>query len=351
MIQLWPVQGIQSGKVCLLVCDLKNWTSAVSIGVLLNVSLTVSLTASCSTPRRQKSKVLTDLGADNEAVAARFERYKSKTSHCAPVPVSQAGYRVILAGFGPFSGVSLNTSSLVAMNFADLIDPARGEFMLPALKPEDADGIVRQGIVMIDGVRVAVCAVTASVIWDLAAAIYLHEAGAFRPDLLIMAGMDGGNANVGTWEHHATNVAAHLHGYEHDGSSSSVTPKIDDELSGDTIILPAGPDSLPMTWNSPNITAMTRPIVRERFPGFDVRTSDEETPGKYLCNNVSYVVLAGLAGYELPLAGGMMNVKVNGLSATKAGFFHYPWTSGQDKGAIATWVKVIEAAIKSEMGR
>jgi hypothetical protein len=66
---------------------------------------------------------------------------------------------------------------------------------------------------------------------------------------------------------------------------------------------------------------------------------------------VSYVVLAGLAGYELPLAGGMMNVKVNGLSATKAGFFHYPWTSGQDKGAIATWVKVMEAAIKSEMGR
>jgi pyrrolidone-carboxylate peptidase len=237
------------------------------------------------------------------------------------------------------------------MNFADLIDPARGEFILPAFKPEDSDGNVSQDIVMIDGVRVAVCAVTASVIWDLAAAIYLHEAGVFRPDLMIMAGMDGGNANVGTWEHHATNVAAHLHGYEHDGSSSSVTPQKENDLSGDTVILPAGPDSLPMTWNSPNITAMTQPIVRERFPGFDVQTSDEETPGKYLCNNVSYVVLAGLADYELPLAGGKMNVKVNGLSATKAGFFHYPWTSGQDKGAIATWVKVMEAAIKSEMGR
>jgi pyrrolidone-carboxylate peptidase len=305
---------------------------------------------SCRSPKSRVSKVLTDLGSDNEAVAERFNQYKAKRDHCSLVPRDKAKYRVILAGFGPFSGLEFNTSSLVAMNFSAQLDHTQAGLISPLINKDDADGIVRQDIVSIDGVKVAVCAVSASVIWDLAAAIYLHEAQNFKPDLIIMSGMDGGNPTLGTWEHHAMNVAKSMHGYERNGSQSSVTPKEPADGS-DPLILPGGPEVLPMTWNAKRLVEVTSPMVRKFFTNFDVQTSDEETPGKYLCNNVSYVMLAGLAGHPLPLAGGKMSMKINGLESVRAGFFHYPWDSEQDADAVRHWSEVLAAAIKSEIFR
>lgn len=320
------------------------------ISFCLVIWAVLTIATACRTARHSKSKILTDLGGDNKLVSERFERYKSKRQHCSPVPAAQANYRVLLAGFGPFSGVEFNTSSVVAMNFADQFADTGNSLTKPSIGKNDADGIVRQDIVTISGKRVAVCAVAASVIWDLAAAIYLYESEIFRPDLIIMSGMDGGNETIGTWEHHATNVAKSVHGYESDGAESTVTP-IESSHGGDPIILPGGPDKLSMTWDAQRLVDVTRPIVRKKFPDFDVQTSEMETPGKYLCNNVSYVVLAGIAGHRLRLAGGKMNIKVHGLSKTRAGFFHYPWNSKQDDAAVRAWSRVLAAAISSEMSR
>lgn len=305
---------------------------------------------SCRSVSGHKNKLLTELGADNESVAERFELYKAKKSHCFQSAKTKARYRVILAGFGPFSGVEFNTSSLVAMNFADQFGPSQKALRSPIINNADADGIIRQDVVTINGIDVEICAISTSVIWDLAAAIYLHEASLFKPDLIIMTGMDGGNHQVGTWEQYALNIAKPSSGFESDGSESVIKPVAPTDGS-EPVILPNGPDSLKMTWNAFKLLEVTRPIVKQKFPDFDVQTSVDENPGKYLCNNVSYVVLAGLAGHKLPLAGGRLNLRLSGLSGTKAGFFHYPWDSKQDAEAVRNWSEVMAAAISSELSQ
>jgi pyrrolidone-carboxylate peptidase len=153
---------------------------------------------------------------------------------------------------------------------------------------------------------------------------------------------------MGTWEHHAVNIAMPSHGYEADGSQSSVTP-VSGSQTSEAEILKDGPAVLKMTWNATKLVEATQSIIRKEMPGFDVRTSDEETPGKYLCNNVSYLVLAGLRGVPLVLAGDRIKMQISGLDFTRAGFFHYPWSSKQDLQAVHIWSDVLEAAIRSQM--
>jgi pyrrolidone-carboxylate peptidase len=318
---------------------------------LLRHALLIAVLATlcdCRSTAVIRSEVLTDLGADNDAVASRFEAYKYKKKHCHFDSPTKSDYRVMLTGFGPFSGVEFNTSSLVAMNFADRFNQSQSGLISPIISKDDADGITRQDVVTIGGLRVEVCAVSASVIWDLAAAIYLHEAQLFRPNLIIMAGMDGREHEMGTWEHHAVNIAMPSHGYEADGSQSSVTP-VSGSQTSEAEILKDGPAVLKMTWNATKLVEATQSIIRKEMPGFDVRTSDEETPGKYLCNNVSYLVLAGLRGVPLVLAGDRIKMQISGLDFTRAGFFHYPWSSKQDLQAVHIWSDVLEAAIRSQM--
>ena len=290
----------------------------------------------------------TDLGPGNVVTARMFSNYKAKSHHCEYD--EDADYRVILAGFGPFSGRAVNTSSLVAMNFIRARSAPAGDLVIPAIGEGDSYGVVTQGRVVIAGKVVAVCSVNAAVMWDLAGAIYLHEAGLFKPDLVIMSGMDGGSYYSGTWEHHAVNMAMPAPGYNQDGSPVDITPVVIPPARR-ADILPGGPDTLVMTWNAAELVLATNPIVEGKLPGFSIHTSDEETPGEYLCNNLSYVVLAGLSGSELSLAGGELKLRYPRLPHAKAGFFHYPWASPQDKGAVSVWGDVMAAAIQSEMLR
>jgi hypothetical protein len=286
----------------------------------------------------------TDLGTSNSEVAQRFERYKAKHTHCAFD--EDADYRVILAGLGPFSGKPVNTSGLIAHNFADFLNHRVNTPVLPTLTSADMDGIVKQDVVTINGKSVSICAVTASVIWDLAGAIYLFEAALFKPDLIIMSGMDGKNDYVGTWESQTKNVAFGMAGYEHDGSESEVTPNTG---GGDTLIpiVPGATETLTMSWNPEELAAMANPILSRDLADFSTRHPPEHTPGTYLCNNVSYAVIAGLSGKDLSLAGGMMTVKSPNLPVTKAGFLHYPWLSPPDGHAVAAWTNVMAGAIQS----
>lgn len=309
---------------------------------LIKIVITSAL-VSCNTVSKLANGTLkTDLGQSNSEVAARFERYKAKQSHCSFD--AAADYRVILAGFGPFSGRPINTSGLIAHNFVDFQNNRINTPIIPTLTTNDHDGIAKQGQVAIAGKHISICAVTASVIWDLAGAIYLYEASIFKPNLIIMSGMDGKNNYVGTWESGTKNVAAGLSGYEHDGSSSEVTPSTDGQ---DLIpIVPGSAATLDMTWDPVALTGMANPLLRRDLQTFTTRNAVGHTPGTYLCNNVSYVVIAGLTGVEIPLAGGLLPIRIQNLSDTKAGFFHYPWLSPQDGEAVRAWSNVMAGAIK-----
>ncbi len=301
--------------------------------------------ASCKTSTSSDHGHLkTDLDTSNSDVAARFERYKSKQTHCAFD--ADAAYRVILAGFGPFSGKPVNTSGLIAHNFADFLNHRINTPVIPMLTNNDMDGITKQDRVTINGKNISVCAVTASVIWDLAGAIYLYEAGLSKPNLIIMSGMDGKNDYVGTWESQTKNDAFGKPGFEHDGTGSEVTPNTG---GGDALIpiLPGGAETLTMSWNPVELAAMANPTLSRNLHEFSTRNPPDHTPGTYLCNNVSYVVLAGLSGNDLALAGGMMTVKSPNLPGTKAGFFHYPWLSPQDGHAVHEWTNVMAGAIQT----
>ncbi len=292
-------------------------------------------------------KQFTDLGRDNDAVASRLLRYQGKSSHCKSV--SGVNYRVMLTGFGPFGGVPVNTSGLVAMNFSRFMNRRNPRLIIPKINESDANAIVHQDIVKINNARIAVCAVETSVIWDLAGSIYLHEASLFKPDLIIMSGVDSRSPFIGTWEQYSSNIAIGKSGYEGDGRASSVTP-VQSNADSTIEIFPGGPENIFMTWDAADLAAKTNLIVREKLENFELWSSPTENTGDYLCNNVSYVVLAAIAGFTLPLAGGNMIVHSGGLRATKVGFFHYPSSSPHDEYSVKVWSEVMAKAIEAEMG-
>lgn len=318
----------------------------LTIAIIAALSLVSSCRKDSVHPSLQK--YFTDLGRHNDAVASRLSRYQSKSSHCQSV--EGVKYRVMLTGFGPFSGEPVNTSGLVAMNFSRFMKHIDSKIIIPEIKGDDADAIVNQEVINIEGAKIAVCAVETSVIWDLAGSIYLHEASLFKPDLIIMSGIDSGNRFVGTWEQYSSNIAVGESGYESDGSVSSVTPV---RSSSDDIIkiFPGGPEKFLMTWDAASLAAKTDLIIKEKLKDFELQTSPAANPSDYLCNNVSYVVLAGISGFTLPLAGGKMLVHAEGLRATKAGFFHYPSFSPQDEISVKVWIEVMAKVIESEMER
>ncbi len=294
----------------------------------------------------RESALKTDLGPSNDLVAGRYEAYKKKPTHCRFMV--HADYRVLLGSFGPFSGQQVNTSSLVAMNFGKMVNDPSAGLQHPQILDLDGDAAISESLVTINGKTVAVCAVNAAVVWDLAASIYVFEANIMKPDLIILSGMDGSQDRIGTWEHYARNLALGDYGYDRDGHRDGIKP----QTNGTALIpiQPGGPAEVRMTWDGNAILAATASIVREGLPGFDLQTSPNENPGTYLCNNVSYAVLTALNGGKLFLAGGKMMIAADGLKDTHAGFFHYPWESPQDDRTVRLWTRVLAAAIGADLG-
>ena len=340
------------------------------------------------------SELKTDLGpAGNSKVVDQFKKYKSKTEHCDS---SGTGTRIMLTGFGLFSSpprnsknVAYNISGLISRFmstpavFSSVIDTSTSvvannfkntQFAQYSHMPANAEGAkVSQRELTIDQKPVTVCFVLLDVIWDQAAAIILYESTLFKPERIIMSGLNAGEKQFGMFEAGAVNNATAFEGFKPSG-----TPNLDNipiaDTAGDSPVLPRGDhgieQTITMTWDAKKLATFTAPvadaIVRDKKTKvFNVRGEDAARPSNdYICNNVSFVILHAIKGAEINLAGGKLRFgpsqnspapgsgiefveipKAVADGIKSAGFFHYPDTATDAGQTMFDWSKVIAKAM------
>jgi hypothetical protein len=340
------------------------------------------------------SKLKTDLGATgNKQVVEQVQRYKKKTAHC---DATGSGTRILMTGFGLFSnppknfqGTPYNISGLVARFMADpAVFPAQistaTSQVAPLLRnrayaryshmPANADGAhISQREMTIDQKPVTVCFVLLDVIWDQAAAVILFEASKFKPDRIIMSGLNSGEKKDGMFEAGAVNNATDYGGFNADGAQNPNNIPIEN-AAGESPVLPKSDpgveQSIAMTWDAKALAALTLPIAK-KIPGsawgqsFAVRGEDAARPSNdYICNNVSFVILHAIKGTTVNLAGGKLRIgpassapaagedvefiELETATAGKvssAGFFHYPDTRSDRGSTVFGWGLVIAKAM------
>nr|MDJ0976755.1 hypothetical protein [Planctomycetota bacterium] len=103
-----------------------------------------------------------------------------------------------------------------------------------------------------------------------------------------------------------------------------------------------------MTWDNERLAAAARPIVASLKKDYEVRAAPAARPGNtYICNNISCVVLHGLKGQKVSLAGGGIELETKGLAKTAAGFFHYPARATNEPGEVQTWARMLATVVKT----
>jgi hypothetical protein len=340
------------------------------------------------------SELKTDLGpVGNTKVVEQFKKYKNKNQHC---DATGAGTRIILTGFGLFSTPPLNEKN-VAYNISGLISRfmatptvfpnaidtdtstiptnlADSNFATYSHMPANAEGaIVSQREMTIDQKQVTVCFILLDVIWDQAAAIILYESTLFKPERIIMGGLNAGEKTFGMFEAGAVNHATAYQGFESSGASNmNNVPKADG--SGDSPVLPHNDPGVEkqilMTWAPKDLATFASPVATSikrngKKNVFDVKGEDAARPSNdYICNNVSFVILHAMKGTVINLAGGKLrfgpiqNMPPQGSGIEfveipsdissgikSAGFFHYPDTATDKGETMFGWSKVIAKAM------
>jgi pyrrolidone-carboxylate peptidase len=302
--------------------------------------------AACKTYHPKQSNLDTDFGAEgNAAVVAQFDSYKSKANHCKS---SSASKRVIVSGFGLFSGASFNISGVVVDTLANvpLTSISEGakvdapfEVMPGLLKAEDFGGRITQREIKIKDEVIDVCLILLEVKWDLAAAIILHEIEKFKPQLVVMTGRGGRDSLQ--FEGGAVNVAAPRPGFDSAGASvQSNTPLSNYILKNDAGV-PAK-NEIPMTWDGAKLAGATKNAVAAINSNYSVVAEPAARPSNdYICNNMSYVVLHALKGFPAKLAGESLEISTS-VRGAKAGFLHYPVSAYNSKIEVKGWIKVLK---------
>lgn len=353
-----------------------------------------ALTSTACRTASDGSETKTDLGpAGNKKVVEQFKLYQNKSEHCDG---TGTGTRILMTGFGLFSsppknarGTPYNISGLVARFMADdqafpsIVDTAKTqplhtiaqkEYATHSHMPANAQGaVIKQREMVIDTIPVTVCFVMLDVIWDQAAAIILFESTTFKPDRIIMSGLNSGEKKFGMFEAGAVNNATAFGGFDAEGKPIDINVPVQN-LSGGSPVLPPGDagvqETIAMTWNGKNLASTTEPLAKNIKRGltsgiFSVRSeAAERRSNDYICNNVSFVILHGIKGAVVNLAGGLLRLgpadraptagqqiefvefsPTIGAAVKSAGFFHYPNTA-TDKGAtIFGWGKVMAKAM------
>jgi hypothetical protein len=287
----------------------------------------------------------TDVGkAGNAALAKRFEAWKAGDQHLLP---SEAKRRILFTGFGLFSGVDFNISGVVAASMADpefwptkvklteLVGPAKGATPATGILAEGDNGArVWQRTLHIDGEAYEIGFLLVDVLWDLGAAITLHEAATFKPHLIVMTGRGGPR---GVFEAGALNVAVRAPGFRANGD---VDPA---NRPTDGLVLPVeGVErEIAMRWDGPAMLEIAQPIVASLDRGYEIIAAKAARPGNtYICNNISCCVLHALSGQTLELAGGKIKIPDPKLAKTRGGFFHYPAAARNDAAEVFTWCRM-----------
>lgn len=319
----------------------------------------------------QGAQLKTDL-SDNVSVKEAVENHKlNGQRHCTYTPNYK---RVIVTGFGLF-GSPFNISGIVAMSmakpefFPDNIILAQTAWQDESLAKNlqnnwshnenfTENGVfLSQRLLTIDHEPYAVCFLLLDVKWDQAAAIILHEARNFRPDLILMSGVSSSEQNKLIFESSAFNNARQLSGFHSNGSSD----ERNQPLHNDSKVIPdlALNEIIPLTWNALGLAKANAPFVEEinsgntQGPLYGTTVGFARGSNNYVCNNVSIAVTAALTGRTIHLAGGELTIE--GMNfGTKVGFLHYPHLSSlpgnaEDGWQIYGWARVLANSIKHSL--
>jgi hypothetical protein len=299
------------------------------------LALTIGL-VSCGKPEESTSVVQTDLGlSGNSTVASKFSTYKKRRGEIRGCNGTTSHPRVIVTGFGLFSGVDSNISGSIT-NSMSTSKFWKSKTTLSEVKASDTGGFYYRGSVHewysgayskvrtleINGSKYEVCFLTLDVIWDLAAAIIVYESRSFDPELVIMSGLNGGDNYGVTLEGGAINKASlNSASFASSGArESSISARSNYVLDPNTSGVQK---TVGLSWNNSNLGAAIKEATSE-IGSFTVRTPSSARPSNdYICNNVSYVVQSAANGVEIELAGG--EIRFAGQSSkAKIGFLHYP---------------------------
>ena len=299
----------------------------------------------------------TDL-VDNAAVAATYRSYVETNDHCE---AREGRKRALITGFGLF-GSPHNISGIVAMSMVKPgFFPAQVELNEPPQVAVDQvwghkeavtrnGGSVSQRTLTIDGEAYDICALYLDVQWDLAAAIILYEATLFKPDLVIMSGMNGGEARTTLFESGAINKAKQNAGF---GPTGAQTPN-NLPVDHNTPVLPYMPvgQTVALTWDAFALVNANRSLIESISPlhNYTVDVGYARASNNYICNNVSLAVSEALRGRSISLAGGQIIIDGQDFGA-KVGFLHYPFLASKPQNAdsgqqIYGWTLVLANTIK-----
>lgn len=288
----------------------------------------------------------TDLGLlGNARVARHFADYVNRGGvHCNGG--GSGARRILLSGFGPFNRRRNISGAVIDVLQRSELWPSESRwpeasagFSAPEFNPDDGTGSsgasAFQRTIRYDGQEFELCLLKLSVEWDFAAAVILHEAERFQPDFILMTGY-GNNLNGVRLEAGALNRTRRLSGFDPEGRALG-------ELNSpeSAWVLPPDlnlPDQLSMDWN-PRVIA-SRLARRLQHMSRDTRSSaraddwkfvayDKADPDNdYVCNNVSYSILAALQSQSvIPLAGGKVLLRPRFANPVGAAFLHYPYES------------------------
>ncbi len=289
----------------------------------------------------------TDLGDGNDDVAKMFESYKKGGPRTKK---SDAKRRVMMTGFGLFSGVDYNISGVVVESMASedfwpteilatamYAPPKQENVGKGVLKKKDGGARVWQRTLKVAGEEYEVAFLLLDVLWDLGPAITLYEAQHFQPHLIIMTGRGGKRA---VFEGGAVNNATKHPGFRYDGKADGKNRPVrsfvlDPELTGIEA-------AIATTWDNQKLADMAREQIQAIGDAkFEVVAPAKARPeNNYICNNITAAVMHGLKGVDVELAGGKIKLKDVKLPDTRGGFFHYPAAATNKAWHVWQWCSV-----------
>ena len=292
---------------------------------------------------------LTDLGSGNAAVKKKFDLYRLKSTHCK---INNPQHpRVIVTGFGSFNS-DQNISGMVALAMGardfwpsniQLSRPTRpiGDFEIKNYGSLTEYGaLLVQRTLKIDDQTYDICFMYLDVLWDLGAAIVIAESRNFKPQMILLTGR--GNGEQATIEGAALNAARDSHGFGPEGHIDPENIPVLDQ----TPILENGPDQLRMNWDQQAISDSITPLTSRLDVSFELAET-VRLNNDYICNNLSYAVLAAVEGYPIKLAGNQIIFTSKKMSSTYVGFFHYPSTAPRNQELLSSWGDVLAGIISS----
>ncbi len=269
----------------------------------------------------------TDLGiSGNDYVASRFLQHQLNAPTCAAPNTGQS--RVIVTGFGPFSGSAQNISGEILKAF--------GKFESP-IPITDSFGSTAE--ILSARSNIQICFLVLSTTWDLAAAILVHEAQMFEPHMVLMTGLGGSHMVL---EVDSVNQATILEGYGPSGEA------LDHNQPIANYVLPLDSHGvlprIELTWQPQGLLpAIQQDVLGQGF--YAAVESTQISPDNYICNNIRYVMAHAAKNTEIILAGGHIRLTPKFREPPLTGFIHYPIGIATTPSSLTTWSNILAKVI------